>query len=180
MNLEFCKLNKEYICLISDLVNLEHLDLRGVDAVYDVFLRSITWQCKSLKYLDISFCTSVTDIGLNELSSLDCLEELLVNDMRRNVTDYPFEQFRQLKKLDCRNCKYISDAGIIELIKNSMYLEELNVTRTSITSEILVSASSSTQIRNNNVVLLIFVDSWVLDDFDPTKNSSQYLRINKL
>lgn len=179
LSLAFCKLNRDHICLLSDLVNLQHLDMRGVDGVFDTFLRSLAWQSKALKYLDISLCTSVTDCGLNELATLESLEELLVNDMRRNVTDYPFEQFRQLKTLDCRNCKYIADTGIIALIRNSDFLERLNVTRTSITSETLVAASLATRMRKNFIILHLVVDSWVIEDFDAGENVSSYLVIEK-
>ncbi|XP_044595900.1 F-box/LRR-repeat protein 14 [Cotesia glomerata] len=97
-------------------LKLESLKLRSCDQLTNVGLRSLSRQI-SLKVLDISFCTRVTDQSLICIcQNLFNLESLNVRRCRA-ITDYGVTQIRLLKKLkelDISECEQLTGACITQ------------------------------------------------------------------
>ncbi|KAF7996634.1 hypothetical protein HCN44_002280 [Aphidius gifuensis] len=73
----------EDYCLIglSNLINLEYLDLSYVDEVDNYVVWKIADNCCKLKYLNLKKCSSVTGKSINKLTKLIDLEHLIVEKL---------------------------------------------------------------------------------------------------
>lgn len=99
---------------IVDNLKLESLRLRSCDQLTNSGLRSLAYQT-TLKVLDISFCTRVTDASLLCIChNLFNIESLNIRRCRA-VTDYGISQIKCLKKLielDISECDQLTGASI--------------------------------------------------------------------
>ncbi|XP_044021236.1 uncharacterized protein LOC122861117 [Aphidius gifuensis] len=164
--------------MITRLVNLEKLEFQFSDQVNDALLRLLSSECKNLKYLNLTWCQKVTDIGIKDLSKLEKLDELIVCGISsKDFTGKTINQFSKLKKFDCRCCNRIGDNSIISLLRNSTCLEKLNVRSTSISVRTLISATSITNNRKNNIVLTLRVGRRDKFDFNDKQWISPFLNI---
>lgn len=164
--------------MITRLVNLEKLEFQFSDQVNDAMLRILASECKNLKYLNLTWCQKVTDIGIKDLSKLENLEELIVCGISsKDFTGKTINQFNKLKKFDCRCCSRVGDNAIIALLRNSSCLEQLNVRSTSITVRTLISATSITNYRKNDIILTLKVGRRDKFQFDQQQWVSPFLII---
>ncbi|XP_044001718.1 uncharacterized protein LOC122847889 [Aphidius gifuensis] len=134
----------------DNLQNLEHLDSS---------LLAIAYSCENLQKLDISSCFYITEAALMSLTTLEKLEEISVGNID-GVTDNFISELKGLKKLFCEYCKNITDAGIIECIKNCPNLDTLNLYHSNITINTLTGADEITKNRTNNIALCIFFEDF--------------------
>ncbi|XP_044020719.1 F-box/LRR-repeat protein 3-like [Aphidius gifuensis] len=148
-------INDELLCSpstldeLSKLQYLEHLDLNDVGNLYDSTIIAIANNCKNLKSLDIRSCTGITETGLNALTNLENLQKLNVSHLDI-TTDSFLIKLKGLKELHCDECKEITDAGIIQFIKNSPDLEKISVRLiNNITNVMVIGANQATEIRTN-------------------------------
>ncbi|XP_044007280.1 protein ARABIDILLO 1-like [Aphidius gifuensis] len=110
---------------LSKLQYLEHLNLRAAKNLEDSTIIAIGNNCKYLKSLDIQDCIAITETALVTLTNLENLQKLNVRSL--NITDDFIIKLKGLKELHCNGCKKLTNAGIIQLIKNNPDLEEISV-----------------------------------------------------
>lgn len=177
LDLAHCEFRKKGILLLTNLVNLEHLDLDRVFTVDDKFLSNLSTKCQKIKYLNLSHCIKLTNKGITELTKMENLVTLLINNMTNSVTDDVFGRMRMLKTLECEYCIGINDPGIIKLLKMNQNLERLCLAGTSVTENTLLCASNITKTRQNNLRLYLYVDYAVTEKFDSFENVSPLLSI---
>ncbi|XP_044004576.1 F-box/LRR-repeat protein 2-like [Aphidius gifuensis] len=125
----------------------------------DSSLIAIANSCKNLQKLDIGLCFYITEEALMSLTSLEILEELNVSNID-GVTDDFISKFKGLKKLWCEYCKNITDAGIIECIKNCPNLDTLCLFGCNITISTLTGADEITKNRINNIALCLYFEDF--------------------
>ncbi|XP_044001607.1 uncharacterized protein LOC122847779 [Aphidius gifuensis] len=148
-----------YFDELAELQYLEYLDVSNMHEFQDSSLLAIAYSCENLQKLDISSCFYITEEALMSLTSLEKLEELSVGNID-GVTDNFISQLKGLKKLFCEYCKNITDAGIIECIKNCPNLDTLNLYHSNITINTLTGADEITKNRTNNIALCIFFEDF--------------------
>ncbi|XP_063990742.1 F-box/LRR-repeat protein 7-like [Diachasmimorpha longicaudata] len=141
---------------LTDLCNLEHLNVSQNAVVTDGFLISMSGSCKKLKHVDISGCSVITNKAIASLSSLPKLESLAISWLTQ-VTDDPLGNLQNLKVLTCWGCPLIRDEGVIKLIKMAPNLVSMDLSRCSITNSTIEAAISTTKQRKTNTILMIMV-----------------------
>ncbi|KAK0073740.1 hypothetical protein PV325_009318, partial [Microctonus aethiopoides] len=160
INLEFSGSNPMISAIsmnnLAKLINLQQLCLSQNLAVTDEFLINISNKCKKLKSLDISYCGAVTNKGINAIATLTELEILKLKWLVQ-ITDEAFENFHNIKVLECWSCTNIRDRGIIKLIEMAPNLRTLDLSGCSITNDAIKAAISITLKRTNNIVLQMIV-----------------------
>ncbi|XP_011298681.1 uncharacterized protein [Fopius arisanus] len=159
-HLSLAKTYSKDLSSLSQLVNLQHLNLSTTPATNDLMIE-LTKRCKNLRHLNLNQCQFLSNTGLITLGSLPCLEVLLLNSCGFFVTDSIFGKLHSLKKLECRGCKNVKDDGIIELLRNAPNLGELNLADTGVSDKVLVVASQVTRARENNLDLWVIVNKIV-------------------
>ncbi|XP_044005829.1 F-box/LRR-repeat protein 2-like [Aphidius gifuensis] len=119
---------------LSKLQYLEHLELTGIKDLQDSTIIAIANKCKNLKYLGIGDCQDITETALMALTSMENLKKL---EIRRNpnVTNNFIVKLKGLKLLNCKSCEKLTDAGLIQFIKNCPDLEDLIIDVTNITKD---------------------------------------------
>ncbi|XP_044010239.1 F-box/LRR-repeat protein 2-like [Aphidius gifuensis] len=101
---------------------------------------------------------AIANSSLMSIISLENLEELNVGNID-GVTDNFISKLKGLKKLRCEYSKNITDAGMIQCLKNCPNLEALCLYHSNITINTLVGADEITQNRINNIVLYLFYNN---------------------
>lgn len=178
LELSDCKIKG--LNLLTNLSNLEYLDLEKVQEVDDNFLACLVKKCKKLENLDLSGCKKLSDDGIGELKNLDNLEELYINNMADIVSDLPLSQLKKIKILKCQNCAGVRDPGIMQLLENCQNLGKLDLLGTSISRETLQFAISVTKNRKNSIVLDLSAETGRLN-FNPEKEDySPFLKITEI
>ncbi|KAK0079978.1 hypothetical protein PV326_008435 [Microctonus aethiopoides] len=114
--------------------------------------------CTELEELNIENCRNVSNDGITAVFKLKKLTTLIIDELR-NVTDTVFSEFVALKVLHCRNCIYVSDVGAIKLLQNAPYLEEIDLSGTSISIRFLDVACNVANSRGDIIPLKIIVSS---------------------
>ncbi|KAK0159649.1 hypothetical protein PV327_010743 [Microctonus hyperodae] len=160
---------------LFNLQNLERLCLRRNSMINDIFLINISNNLKQLKYLNISSCKEVTDVGISNLASLEKLEVLIANRLDK-ITNEPFGNFYNLKVLKCARCENIIDPGIMKLISLAPNLTTLDLFRCSITNQTIEKAIEITKQRTNSIILEINIHKTKVD-MSMIPDTSPYLRI---
>lgn len=173
-------LHPEILHSITNLINLQKLNVSENNVVTDDFLIVLASNCTKLTSLDISgnyssmripykfdfvliFSISflgipqITNVGLSAVATIPQLEQLIMNNMAK-VTDRGLEGTRNLKKLICQNCHSLYDPGMCALVNNNSNLEYLDLSGCKqITNKILDEAADATHKRTNNKILKIFI-----------------------
>ncbi|XP_044001951.1 dynein regulatory complex subunit 6-like [Aphidius gifuensis] len=139
---------------LSKLQYIENLNLSFCDKVGDSAIIAIAKNCKLLKSLNIAVCPSITSTAFIALTSLKNLKELdvAVND---NVEDNFIVKLRGIKSLSCSDCGELTDAGVIQFIKNNPDLEFLDIWDTQITTDTIIAAEEVSKNRTNDTFLSI-------------------------
>ncbi|XP_043527430.1 F-box protein SKIP2-like isoform X2 [Frieseomelitta varia] len=147
---------------IAQLTNLEVLKLSMNTVVTDLLLSTLASKCLCLTYLDIAECFLVTNAGITAIATLPKLEVLIMNNLRL-VTHINLRDTSNLKRLECRVCKF-TDRMIINLIESAPQLRLLDLSGCPyITNRTLEKAATLTVSRTNNTVLKIFVGKTSVD-----------------
>ncbi|XP_044005675.1 F-box/LRR-repeat protein 2-like [Aphidius gifuensis] len=160
---------------LSKLQYLEYLDLSGIKILQDSTIILIADECKHLKYLKIKGSNQLTEVGFEALTSFENLQKLSIN---RNtaITNNFVEKFKGLRVLNCRGCINLSDAGIIQVIKNCPDLERLDLCdMDKITLDTIIAADLATKNRINDIVLHIHISNWTLHKNSESIIESQWL-----
>ncbi|KAF7990734.1 hypothetical protein HCN44_000539 [Aphidius gifuensis] len=132
LDLSHCDLPPNQV-LISNLINLEHLDLCSMEReLEEELIIQIAKKCSKLKYLDISDNKNLTKNTLIKLEKLKRLQVLHVNQCE-NVDDEFISKFKFLKKLECIKCNKLTDAGVNKLLRISRHLRILRIGENAIT-----------------------------------------------
>ncbi|XP_026667916.1 F-box protein SKIP2-like [Ceratina calcarata] len=164
---------------IAELVNLEVLKINANAVVTDELLINLASKCLKLKYVDITECILVTNVGVAAISSLPKLEVLIMNYLQL-VTDTNLRDACNLKRLECRICKF-TDKVMTNLIGSAPQLELLDLSGCcGITNETLKKAAIVTVNRTNNTILKIFVGgtSVELSTFDKISPFLQIVNVD--
>ncbi|KAK0158410.1 hypothetical protein PV328_009416 [Microctonus aethiopoides] len=155
LSLENCSFEK-CINLVANFRGLKYLNLSSVVAVNNDFLIKLAENCTELEELNIEYCSDVTNNGINAVFKLKKLTTLIINELHE-VTDTVLRKFIALKVLHCRNCNFVGDSGAIKLLENAPYLEEINLSGTSISTRFLDAAYNVAISRANAIPLKVFV-----------------------
>ncbi|KAK0077180.1 hypothetical protein PV325_004317, partial [Microctonus aethiopoides] len=156
LSLENCDF-ENCINLIANLRRLKYLNLSNVVAVNDYFLIELAANCTELEEINIENCRNVSNDGITAVFKLKKLTTLIIDEL--HVTDTVFSGFVALKVLHCRNCVYVSDVGAIKLLQNAPYLEEIDLSGTSISIRFLDVACNVANSRGDIIPLKIIVSS---------------------
>lgn len=85
------------------------------------------------------------------------------NELFRFSNDLNLRDMNNLKRLECRSCKF-TDQTMINLIESAPKLELLDLSHCSgITNQTLTKAATVTINRTNNMILKIFVGGTAVD-----------------
>ncbi|XP_044003964.1 uncharacterized protein LOC122849337 [Aphidius gifuensis] len=139
---------------LSKLQYIESLNLEFSCKLKDPAIIAIAKNFKLLKCLNIGGC-DITSNALIALTSLKNLKELNVahND---NIEDNFIVKLRGIKSLNCSVCKKLTDAGVIQFIKNNPDLEFLNISfNTNVTMDTIIAAEEAVKNRINDTFLSI-------------------------
>ncbi|XP_044003999.1 F-box/LRR-repeat protein 2-like [Aphidius gifuensis] len=168
---------------LSKLQYLEHLCLCTILELEDSTIIAVANNCKYLKSLDIQACYDITETALAALTNLENLEKLVVSFLDI-ITDSFLIKLKGLKEFHCEQCDKITDAGIIQFIKNNPDLEILNVySADNITINMIIAADQATENRTNGIILHINVDKRLMKRVYNSNKSiitSQWLVVDKL
>ncbi|XP_044005671.1 F-box/LRR-repeat protein 2-like [Aphidius gifuensis] len=165
---------------LSKLQYLEYLDLSCIKILQDSTIIMIADKCEHLKYLNIEGPNKLTDIGFNALTSLENLQELTI-DGNMTITNNFVKKFKGLRVLNCRGCPNLTDANIIQVIKNCPDLEQLDLSFSdNITLDAIIAADLATKNRINEIVLHIHISNWTLYEASKSKIESQWLLVEYL
>ncbi|KAF7993002.1 hypothetical protein HCN44_005783 [Aphidius gifuensis] len=176
LDLTGCSLRNSFD--ISNLRRLESLTLEWVAGVDTVLTASIAIGCGNLKYLNMTNCSTVTETALQEIAKLENLEKLIISNVSMAQDDM-FEQFFQLKYLDCFGCCDITDVGLKKVLEKCSMLEYLDATETGATIETIKTAATMTKYRQNDIILEITLSSSVVEEYNSLETivTSNYLKI---
>lgn len=111
--------------VLDGMKNLVELDLEDCDHIHDDCLQCVaTSGLSQLKVLNLSFCVSIFDQGLEAIAgSLPNLATLLLRSVD-NVTSLGvsavLQQCSKLKKLDLAHCDWLIDGGIEDIAAGRM------------------------------------------------------------
>ncbi|PFX24613.1 F-box/LRR-repeat protein 7 [Stylophora pistillata] len=106
--------------LVSNLPELENLDLRGCKHVRDSAVKKIVRHCPLITTLALANCPLITDVSLAEIA-----------------TNLP-----KIRSLDICGCSKVSDNGICALSKNCHRLELLDLTSTGVGQKSVLSLAN--------------------------------------
>ncbi|KAK0082954.1 hypothetical protein PV326_006929 [Microctonus aethiopoides] len=162
---------------LANLVNLKELILSCNNQLQDDNLKNISNCCKQLEILEINFCYTITDQGIESISNLKKLRILKMDGLY--VTDKPIGNLPDsLEILTCFGCEKIEDNGVIKLIKRASNLKQLNLSLCSITNMTIYAAIEATSKRTNNIILEMNIDETITNSSKITKKSP-FLKIYK-
>lgn len=109
--------------LFRKLKNLEELIFQGTE-IMDDFLFNLC-NLKNLKIININNCNNITKEGLKYLKYINNLNYLYMNNL--NILNYNeiSSLFKNLKILDCKKSKSLTNEDVFVFIKNNINLELL-------------------------------------------------------
>ncbi|ELU11898.1 hypothetical protein CAPTEDRAFT_102929 [Capitella teleta] len=117
---------------------LEHIVLQDCQKITDVSLKYLSLGFSQLKSVNLSFCTGVTDSGLECLSRMPSLQEL---DLRAcdGISDhgvgYLAEGLTRLSVLHLSFCDRITDTALLHISHGLIHLTALSLCDCSISDE---------------------------------------------
>ncbi|XP_044001946.1 uncharacterized protein LOC122848149 [Aphidius gifuensis] len=156
---------------LSKLQYIESLSLASSFKLRDSAMIAIAKNCKLLRSLTIRGCsiTSTAHIALTSLKNLKELD-LLANN---NLEDNFIVKLRGIKSLNCSDCNKLTDAGVIQFIKNNPDLEFLDIRYiTKVTINTIIAADEVSKNRTNDTFLSIKTN---YPDFKKVCIKSQWL-----
>ncbi|XP_044001847.1 uncharacterized protein LOC122848086 [Aphidius gifuensis] len=188
------KLNSESTIKLTKLENLNYLKFGVTNYINGEVMVAILNNCKKIKHLVINGYTTVeasifddilklqyieslnlacilnigrsriTSTAYIALTSLKNLKELNI-ESNENVEDNFIVQLREIKSLSCSQCKQLTDAGVIQFIKNNPDLEFLDISYiTNVTIDTIIAAEEVSKNRTNDTFLAIKTDDPVLKE----------------
>lgn len=114
-------------CVLHNLSNkLKILNFSGIVNMNDRFMDIITNRCSHLEKLDVSH-SHVSDIGLIYLERLEKLKSFIIA-FNAKITNTGFSilgDIKSLRKLDTTMCHFISDGGVLSLVRKNPNLTHL-------------------------------------------------------
>ncbi|XP_044005677.1 F-box/LRR-repeat protein 2-like [Aphidius gifuensis] len=149
LEIPYCKITSCPFSLdhLSKLQYLEYLDLSCIKKLQDSTIIFIADECKHLKYLNIEGPNNITENAFDVLMKLENLKELTI-DCNKTITNNFVEKLKGLRVLNCRGCINLTDAGIIQVIKNCPDLERLTLSFIdNITLDTIIAADLATKNR---------------------------------
>ncbi|XP_044001845.1 uncharacterized protein LOC122848084 [Aphidius gifuensis] len=150
--------NKVEASLFDDLSKLQYIESLNLAFSYkleDSAIIAIAKNCKLLKSLNLRRCHSITSTAYIALASLKNLNELDV-ESNENVEDTFIVKLRGIKSLNCSECNNLTDAGVIQFIKNNPDLEFLDIScNKKITIDTIFAADEAVKNRTNDTFLCI-------------------------
>jgi F-box/leucine-rich repeat protein 14 len=133
----------------AGLLSLEFLGLQDCQKISDDALRHIATNLNSLKSINLSFCSSITDFGLKHLSSMSNLREINLRSCD-NISDTGLAHLsegtaKQLQVLDVSfSSDKIGDQGLVHISQKLVHLKSLSLNACSgVTDEGLIKISRS-------------------------------------
>ncbi|XP_044005432.1 uncharacterized protein LOC122850340 [Aphidius gifuensis] len=138
---------------LSKLQYIENLNLAFSSKLGDSAMIAIAENCRLLKCLNIENC-SITSTGYIALTSLKNLKKLNVGS-NDNVEDNFIVKLRGIKSLNCSVCNKLTDAGVIQFIKNNPDLEFLDISNANVTINTIIAAEVAVKNRINDTFLAI-------------------------
>ncbi|XP_044000998.1 F-box/LRR-repeat protein 3-like [Aphidius gifuensis] len=166
---------------LSKLQYLEVLYLCGTLHLKDSTIIAIANNCKNLRLLAINRCTAVTETAFVAITNLKNLQELDVTSP--NITDDFIIKLKGLKKLICFKCRELTNAGIIQFIKNNPDLEVIDVSGIkNITNDLIIAADHATRNRTNGIILHLTISDPSIIPFltRPTIKSQWLVKLTEL
>ncbi|XP_044004946.1 F-box/LRR-repeat protein 4-like [Aphidius gifuensis] len=138
---------------LSKLQCLEHLNLSQAKSFKDSTITAIANNCKNLKTLELQNCRAITKTALVALTNLENLQKLDVRFLDI-ITNSFIIKLKGLKELHCDNCEKLTDAGVIQFIKNNPDLEKISIRHiNNITIDLVIAANEATKNRTNGIIL---------------------------
>ncbi|XP_046749445.1 F-box/LRR-repeat protein 14 [Diprion similis] len=117
---------------------LEHLGLQDCQRLSDEALRHVSVGLTTLKSINLSFCVSVTDLGLKHLAKMPSLRELNLRSCD-NVTDigmaYLAEGSSRISSLDVSFCDKIGDQALVHISQGLFNLRSLSLSACQVSDE---------------------------------------------
>ncbi|XP_044003957.1 uncharacterized protein LOC122849330 [Aphidius gifuensis] len=139
---------------LSKVQYIENLNLAHSGKLKNSAIIAIAKNCKLLKCLNIQNC-SITPTGYIALTSLENLKELNI-ESNKNVKEDFIVKLRGIKSLNCSKCKKLTDAGVIQFIKNNPDLEFLDISDIpKVTIDTIIAAEEVSKNRTNDTFLSI-------------------------
>ncbi|XP_044001949.1 uncharacterized protein LOC122848151 [Aphidius gifuensis] len=146
--------------IFNDLPKLQYIEKLNLNFIYYLeysAMFAIAKNCKLLKSLNLRGC-NITSSAYIALTRLKHLKELSI-EANENVKDNFIVKLRGIKSLDCNDCNKLTDAGVIQFIKNNPDLEFLNIRfNTKLTIDTIVAADEVSKNRTNDTFLSIESD----------------------
>uniref|UniRef100_T1J4F5 Uncharacterized protein n=1 Tax=Strigamia maritima TaxID=126957 RepID=T1J4F5_STRMM len=119
-------------------LQLEQLSLQDCQKLTDDALRNVSTGLVSLKYINLSFCASITDGGLKFMAKMPMLSELNLRSCD-NITDlgiaYLAEGGSKITSLDVSFCDKISDQALTHVSQGLFTLRSLSMSACHISDE---------------------------------------------
>ncbi|XP_044001529.1 uncharacterized protein LOC122847744 [Aphidius gifuensis] len=160
---------------LSKLRYLEHLSFHTALELEDSTIIAIANNCKNLKSLNIKGCRGLTKTALDALTNLKNLQILDVGILH-TVTDSFLIKLKGFKRIYCDECDNLTDAGIIQFIKNNPDLEMISIFYIGrITDHLIIGADQATKNRTNGIILHITECSESLIEASKSIITSQWL-----
>ncbi|KAJ8679762.1 hypothetical protein QAD02_015549 [Eretmocerus hayati] len=129
-----------------------HISKSEVD---DHFLSFLVTKCDELRILSLDDCNRLTDEGIQNISKLPKLEDLVLKKLPL-VTGRSIHKLCNLKVLTCENCVALKDEGLCKIINDNCGLESLKLgANENVTKRLIKAAALATKARTNGVVLKI-------------------------
>ncbi|KAF7988680.1 hypothetical protein HCN44_001253 [Aphidius gifuensis] len=122
---------KSGLPLLSNLINLKHLNLDFVMGCTSEALVHITDECKNIKYLNLSACLGISNnalINIKKLINLESLYLQYLQNVNENVLTGIIENCKNLKCLNIAACSSIP-GSVLDEINRLNKLEKLVITR---------------------------------------------------
>ncbi|XP_044001844.1 dynein regulatory complex subunit 6-like isoform X2 [Aphidius gifuensis] len=151
--------NEVMVAILNNCKKLKHLVIHGDDRVE----ASIFDDLLKLKYIESLnlACnlnigpSSITSTAYVALTSLKNLKKLNL-EWNSNVEDNFIVKLRGIKSLNCSGCRKLTDAGVIQFIKNNPDLEFLDISYIpKVTIDTIIAAEVAVKNRTNDTFLAI-------------------------
>lgn len=129
-------------------VALEYLGLQDCQRLSDEALRHVAIGLTGLKSINLSFCVSITDVGLKYLAKMSSLRELNLRACD-NITDigmaFLAERGSRITSLDVSFCDKIGDHALLHVSQGLFNLKSLSLNTCNISDDGIVKIASTLQ-----------------------------------
>ncbi|KAL0278974.1 UNVERIFIED_CONTAM: hypothetical protein PYX00_000632 [Menopon gallinae] len=129
-------------------VALEYLGLQDCQRLSDEALRHVAIGLTGLKSINLSFCVSITDVGLKYLAKMSSLRELNLRACD-NITDigmaFLAERGSRITSLDVSFCDKIGDHALLHVSQGLFNLKSLSLNACNISDDGIVKIANTLQ-----------------------------------